>query len=69
MLNDEDLLLVSDVARLLDVSAVAVRDMERRGLLQSVRVGRNNTRLFSRAAVERLAEQRAAQRQSRDVVA
>lgn len=54
-------LLTSDAARVLGVTADAVRDMERRGVLPAVRTA-SGVRLFSRADVERLAADREAKR-------
>ncbi len=48
-----ELLTVSDVARRLNVTPDAVRDMERRGRLKAIRTaGHRKLRLFDEAAVE-----------------
>jgi len=61
---DGTLLLVSQVARLLDVSAQTVRELSDRGVLRAERTPLG-VRVFRREDVERLAAQRQAQLASR----
>lgn len=57
-----ELLGVSDVGRILGISASYVRRLERMGKLRAFRVGTSQMRVFSRASVERLAAARQARR-------
>lgn len=54
-------LLTSDAARILNISADAVRRLERLGQLTAMRTA-GGTRLFDRTEVERLARERTLQR-------
>ena len=47
------LLTVTEVARLLDLSSDSIRRFEREGILPAIRVGKGH-RLFSQSDVERL---------------
>jgi excisionase family DNA binding protein len=60
-MNDAALLETSMAARMLDVSADTVRAWSQQGRLRSVRTA-GGTRLFARRDVERLREERDAQR-------
>lgn len=54
-------LLVSEAARVLNVSAETVRNLERAGRLPAVRTA-NGVRVFDRRQVEALARERAAEK-------
>jgi excisionase family DNA binding protein len=64
LLSMNDLLLASDVARLLGVSISAVRVWADRGDLRATR-SPGGWRIFSREAVEKFREARAARQQRR----
>ena len=51
--NKQELITVSEVARVLRVSEQTVRNLERRGILQASRLS-NGTRVFERKDVETL---------------
>ncbi len=56
-------LTVSDVARQLDLTPDAIRDLERRGQLRAIRtVGRKPVRLFREADVREFAQRRRSRR-------
>ena len=58
-------ILTAAAAKLLDVTPAAVRAMEKRGDLPAERTS-NNTRLFDRSVVQRVAKQRAVAGRARD---
>jgi predicted site-specific integrase-resolvase len=58
------LIIVSPVAKILDISEVTVRGMARRGELPFT-VTESGIRLFEREAIERIAAERKARRGSR----
>jgi hypothetical protein len=56
------LLLVKDVARLLDVTPARVRQMDKAGTIRSDRIGSMQTRVFDVAEVKRLKSERDAKK-------
>lgn len=60
-----DLLLTTEASRILQVSAETVRVWERRGYLSAIRTA-GGVRLFARADVQRLAQERQSQLKAAD---
>jgi excisionase family DNA binding protein len=56
--NEHEFLSVTGAAKILDVAAQTVREMERRGRLSAIKT-ETGTRIFRRVDVERLAAERA----------
>ena len=54
--SKQDLVTVSEVARVLRVSEQTVRNLDRRGILQALRLS-NGTRVFKRGDIEKLRDQ------------
>jgi DNA-binding transcriptional MerR regulator len=61
MYNDDQPLLISDVARALKLAEPSVRRLEAAGVLRAMRTP-GGIRIFRRADVERVASERAARR-------